>query len=253
MELSKSKLKYIQSLRIKKNRDEHLTFVAEGDKMVSDILSSMKCQLLVATPEFIGSIDLNKFDVQEIIEVSKAEIGRASSLKNPQQVLGVFYQPVYDFDIVSLKKKLNLALDGVQDPGNLGTIMRLADWYGIEDIFCSKDTVDLYNPKVVQASMGALARVKVHYVDLPFLFSQLTDFPIYGTFLNGQDLYQSDLTTNGIVVMGNEGSGIRIETTEKVTKKLYIPNYPQGHETSESLNVAIATSIICSEFRRRMM
>ena len=149
-----------------------------------------------------------------------------------------------------MKGKLTLALDGVQDPGNLGTIVRIADWFGIEDILCSMDTADIYNPKAIQATMGAIARVRLHYVDLPDMLSQ-TSLPIYGTFLDGENLYDKQLSPEGIIVMGNEGKGITKEVGEKVSERLFIPSYPAQRETSESLNVAIATSIVCAEFRRR--
>lgn len=250
MTLSKVKIKYIQSLKNKKFRLEYNTFVAEGDKIILELLQSMKCQLLVAKKDFIDLIDQQKID--EIIEVSEDELAKASFLKTPQKVLGVFYQPDYNLENISIEDKLSLALDGVQDPGNLGTIVRLADWYGVENIFCTKDTVDIYNPKTVQATMGAIARVKVHYLDLEgFLEKQAIDVPIYGTLLDGESMYKEALTSNGIIVMGNEGNGIRPSIEKLISRKLYIPNYPTERETSESLNVAVATAIICAEFRRK--
>ena len=251
MNLSKNKIKYIQSLKDKKYRNEYKTFVAEGNKMVSELLYSMNCQLLIATKEFLNSIDLSSTKIEEIIEVADSDISKASFLKNPQQVLAVFYQPQYKLDNSKIKNKLSLALDGIQDPGNLGTIVRLADWYGIEDIICSEDTADIFNPKTVQATMGAIARIKIHYVKLADFLSQANDIPIYGTLLDGECMYEKQLSKNGIIVMGNEGNGIRPEIQNLLTDKLYIPNYPPDRETSESLNVAIATAIICAEFRRR--
>ena len=250
MALSKSKLKYIRSLKDKKYRSEHGTFVAEGNKLVSDLSLYMKCQLLVATPDFLNWVNTSK--VEEVIEVNDSQLAQASFLRNPQQVLAVFYQPEDDSHI-DFEKQLVLALDGIQDPGNLGTIVRLADWYGIGDIFCSQDTADIYNPKVVQATMGALARVKLHYVDLVDFLESNKDIPVYGTLLNGENMYEQELTPNGIIVMGNEGNGIRPEIESLIPRKLYIPNYPIGSPTSESLNVAVATAIICAEFRRRRM
>lgn len=252
MNLSKNKIKYIQSLKDKKSREECGTFVVEGDKMVAELLSVMKCQLLIATPDFIQSNFIQQANIDEIIEVSKPELSKASFLKNPQQALAVFYQPDYALDKEQLKEQLSLALDCIQDPGNFGTIIRLADWYGIENIICSTDTVDIYNPKVVQATMGALARVKVHYVDLHTYLKSVEGIPLYGTFLDGDNMYEQELTQTGIIVMGNEGNGISSEIETLITNKLFIPNYPQDRETSESLNVAIATAIICTEFRRRL-
>lgn len=245
--LSKNKIKYIRSLKEKKFRAEYGVFVAEGNKIVSELLSVMRCQLLVATEAFLNE---RRFDAEEIIVVSEDELSRASFLKTPQQVLAVFYQPKEITD-VDLNNQLCLALDGVQDPGNLGTIVRLADWYGIEHIFCSQDTADIYNPKTVQATMGAISRVKLHYLELTDFLQKNRNIPIYGTFLDGGNMYERELSNHGIIVMGNEGNGIRPEISVFIKEKLYIPNYPSDRKTSESLNVAIATAIICAEFRRR--
>lgn len=253
--LTKNKIKYIQSLKNKKDRDIYGTFVAEGDKIVLDLLPKMKCQALHATTDFIEKNNLSAFhDIEELIEVSKSEIERVSFQKNPQQVIAVFYQRKPSYDKMQLPHQLSLALDGIQDPGNMGTIIRLADWYGIENVFCSKDTVDIYNPKVVQATMGALSRVDVYYVDIvSFLQSVSKEMPVYGTFLDGEDMYKTELTQNGIIVMGNEGKGISPDVEKVVSHKLFIPNYPVGRSTSESLNVSVATAIICSEFRRLLL
>ena len=253
MTLTKNKIKYIQSLKDKRRRDEYSVFIAEGDKMVRELLSILRCEILVAIPDFISSIDLNSCKVEEIIEVTKEELEKVSLQKNPQQVLAIFQKPKYNINLKNIQTQLSLALDGIQDPGNMGTIIRLADWYGIEDIFCSKDTVDVYNPKVVQATMGALARVRIHYIELPQFLINCTNIPIFGLFLDGENMYTQKLTQNGIIVMGNEGNGIRPEIEKIITNKLFIPNYPTERNTSESLNVAIATAIICSEFRRRIL
>lgn len=175
-------------------------------------------------------------------------------MQHPQQVLAVFKQtPHQSFqtaDIVS--HTLCLALDGVQDPGNLGTIIRIADWFGIEHIYCSEDTADVYNPKVVQATMGSIARIKIEYGNLPdFVDSLPSNTPIYGTLLDGQNIYQQKLENHGIIIMGNEGKGISAPLIEKVNHKLLIPNFPEGRPTADSLNVAIATAITCAEFRRQ--
>lgn len=248
MSLSKNKLKYIRSLKDKKYRSEHATFVAEGNKLICDLLPYLKCQILVATTSFLETTDISNVD--EIIEVNDNQLAQASFLQNPKQALGVFFQPKSE-SIVDIKDELVLALDGIQDPGNMGTIVRLADWYGIKHIFCSHDTADIYNPKVVQATMGALTRVNIHYIDLIDFLNKNKNIPVYGTFLDGRNMYEKEITPHGIVVMGNEGNGIRPETAKFITEKLYIPNYPVGQETSESLNVAVATAIICAEFRRR--
>lgn len=246
--LTKAIIKYIKSLKDKRARDESGTFVAEGNKMIHDLLHSMQCKYLITTSKTLKTFNIE--NVETIIEVKDSEIERVSFLKNPQQSVAVFYKPKEDI-INSLGTKLTIVLDEIQDPGNLGTIVRLADWYGIENIICSKNTADVYNPKTVQATMGALARVKVHYTDLiPFL-DKNRNIPIYGTFLDGEDMYQNELTPNGLIVMGNEGNGISKEVKKYVNKRLFIPSYPPNIETSESLNVAIATAIVCAEFRRR--
>lgn len=251
MTLSKNKIKYIQSLKDKKQRVLHNTFVAEGDKMVGELLTILPCQLLVSTSRFFEKYEHSSFfKLDEFIVVSEEELARISFVKTPQQAIAIFFQPHYVYDLFSLKNQLCLALDGIQDPGNLGTIIRLADWYGIEHIFCSKDTADLYNPKVVQATMGAIARVKIHYVDLASFLQSVGEIPICGTFLDGQNMYDVELPDSGIIVMGNEGKGIRSEIENLISRRLFIPNYPPNRETSESLNVALATAIICSEFRR---
>ena len=189
---------------------------------------------------------------QEVIEASREELSRASLLKTPQEALAVFRIPQYEAEAEVVRRSLCLALDGVQDPGNLGTIIRIADWFGIRHIFCSAGTADAFNPKTVQATMGALARVQLHYCDLRELVASLPDVPVFGTFLDGGDLYTQELSANGLIVMGNEGNGISPELAAVVNRRLLIPNYPQGEETSESLNVAVATAVVCAEFRRRM-
>lgn len=248
--LSKNKIKYLRSLELKKNRKEERVFIAENHKLVGDLLGHFRCRMLVATRDWL---ELNpKVSADEVIEVTQEELSRASLLKTPQEVLAVFEQPHYDFQPEVIRTSLCLALDDVQDPGNLGTIIRIADWFGIEHIFCSNGTVDVYNPKTVQATMGALARVKLHYCHLPELISGLENVPIFGTFLDGKNMYQEELSPSGLIVMGNEGNGISEEVGKLINRRLYIPNYPQERETSESLNVAVATSIVCAEFRRRL-
>lgn len=254
--LSKNKIRYISSLKNKKNRDEYDVFVAEGDKLVGELLRFAECDLLVATPLFLSDVrdNCNLDIIPEIIEVDRKDIEKISIQKNPQQCVAVFKQFENSYELSDLTQNLSLVLDGIQDPGNLGTIIRLADWYGIEHIFCSKDTADIYNSKVVQATMGALLRVNVHYVDLLTFLESLPDhFSIYGTFLDGDDMYKASLNECGIIIMGNEGNGIRPEVEKYVTERLFIPNYPVERKTSESLNVSVATAIVCGEFRRRII
>ena len=250
--ISKNLVKFIHSLEIKKFRKETGLFVAEGEKLVKDLLASgMECTKLIATERTIASID--KKNIQEIIEASDDELKKASFLRAPQGIIGIFKQRESQYDPTIAQEELCLALDDVQDPGNLGTIVRIADWFGIEHIFCSIGTVDIYNPKTIQATMGALARVNIHYVNLPeFIASQAKSVPVYGAFLSGKNIYEHKLSPNGIIVMGNEGNGIGAECEKLIREKILIPNYPIGRSTSESLNVSTATAIVCSEFRRRM-
>lgn len=235
--LTKAQVKWVRSLQQKKTRDELGLFVAEGDKCINDLRGAFELVLLVS-PE----------------NATSTEIAQMSSLRTPQGTIAVFKKntncPI-SFD----DGQLILALDGVQDPGNLGTIIRTCDWFGIHDILCSHDTADCYNPKVVQATMGALARVRLHYVDLPQVLTEIKSrcIPIYGTLLEGINMYQSDAIPDkqhGIIIMGNEGNGISQSVRKMVTHPLLIPSYPAGGATSESLNVGVATAIILAEFRR---
>ena len=250
MALSKNRIKYIHSLEQKKHRKAEGVFLAEGPKLINDLLGKFACPLLVATAEWLSAHPHP--DSEEIIEATEEELTRASLLCAPQQVLAVFRHPQEAADFAAPTRSLCLALDGVQDPGNLGTVIRLADWFGIEHVFCSPDTVDVYNPKVIQSTMGAIARVAVHYTSLSTLINGLpAETPVYGTFLNGQNIYKQKLSKHGLIIMGNEGNGIKVDIEKLVTYKLHIPNYPAGREASESLNVAIATAIACAEFRRQ--
>ena len=248
--LSKNKIKYIQSLDLKKKRKEEQAFLAEGHKLVGDLLHHFHCKLIVATAHWLSAHPQVQAD--EVIEVTPDELSRASLQKNPQEVLAVFAMPSIDFDSDVLQHSLCLGLDDVQDPGNLGTIIRVADWFGIHHIFCSIGTADVYNPKTIQATMGAIARVKLHYCNLRSLIESVPGVPVYGTFLDGTNLYKETLSTHGLIIMGNEGNGISHDIEQLVSHKLLIPNYPEGVATSESLNVAMATGIVCAEFRRRM-
>lgn len=246
--ISKNKIKYIRSLELKKNRNKEGKFVAEGFKVVDDLLALQPADLIVATQEWLHGKHLA--DQTEVIEVTEEELKKVSFLQHPQQVLAVFKQ-AQDGDFSINTQELSLALDGVQDPGNLGTIIRIADWFGITHIYCSQDTADVYNPKVVQATMGSIARVKVEYGNLLALVESLpADVPVYGTLLDGDNIYQQQLENRGLIVMGNEGKGISPALAKKVNRRLLIPNFPEGRATADSLNVAIATAITCSEFRR---
>ena len=249
--LSKNKTKLIASLSHKKYRDESGLFVAESTKLVLDLLPCMHCVLLVATSEWLQAHSGLKAD--ETVETTADELRKISSQKSPQGVLALFRKPDYTYSFGELKSRLSLALDDVQDPGNLGTIIRVADWFGIRDIFCSPHTADAYGVKTVQATMGALARVKVHQFELTDFLKQCAEkeIPVYGTFMNGENIYKKKLDENGIIVMGNEGNGISANIENLISKRLLIPNFPEGQDSSESLNVGIATALVCAEFRRR--
>lgn len=240
--ISKNQVKWVKSLELKKNRRHEGLFVAEGPKVVGDLLRA-------------GFIARQIFSTQERNDaqlVSNDELRRISFLQHPQEVLAVFQIPNNNLP-PSPEGHLSLALDGVQDPGNVGTIIRIADWFGIDTIYCSPETADVYNPKVVQATMGSLAHVKVIYTDLTTLIDTLpSSFPIYGTLLDGNNIYEQTLTTEGIIVMGNEGNGISDAIRQRVNHRLLIPAFHRDGHRAESLNVAIATAITCSEFKRRI-
>jgi TrmH family RNA methyltransferase len=239
--LSKNQIKLIKSLESKKFRKREGLFVAEGPKVVGDLLRAGYQPHAIFSTEPRPDAEL----------ITDDELHRISFLQHPQEILAVFHIPTpQESSNFHLPADICLALDGVQDPGNVGTIIRIADWFGITHIYCSPDTADVYNPKVVQATMGSLAHVQITYCDLVPLLREAA-VPVYGTLLDGQDIYQQPLSREGVIVMGNEGNGISPEVRQLVSHKLLIPNFNKNTETAESLNVAIATAITCSEFRRR--
>lgn len=246
--LSKIQQKNVRALALKKFRDERNCFVAEGEKIISDLLPYMVCRQLFVTDKCAAH-----FPEQTVQRISDDEMRRITQLTTPATALAVFEKPTESLHIDALCDQLVLVLDAVQNPGNLGTIIRLADWFGIQHIVCSHTTADAFSPKTVQATMGALTRVHVHYTDLVEFLTQCQHrkMPIYGTTLDGANLYEQPLTASGILIMGNEGNGISPDVKPFITNHLLIPNYPQGVPTSESLNVAVATAIVCAEFRRR--
>ena len=257
MAISKNQIKLIRQLEQKKLRRREGLFVAEGTKVVGDLLAHYTPHAIFATDDWLkGHASENCHLSSVITEVTDEELRRLSFLQHPQQVLALFPIPLpTDIPLTSylspLTSNLSLALDGIQDPGNLGTIIRIADWFGIEQIICSEDTVDAWNPKVVQATMGSIARVNIIYNNLlEFLDTLPADYPVYGTLLDGDNIYTQPLTPHGLIVMGNEGNGISPEIRQKVNRRLFIPSY-HTDDTAESLNVAIATAVTCAEFRRR--
>ncbi len=244
-------MKYLRSLERKKQRRELGVFVAEGPKTVSDMLGSYRCRYVGATSEWLSQHAGVLSSEVEVDELSVDELSKASFLEHPQQVIAVFDIPEFTLDPHLPERELVLALDGVQNPGNLGTIIRIADWFGISDIICSHGSADAFNPKTVQAAMGSLARVRVHYLDLPDFISALSpDVPVYGTFLDGKNIYDTELKGNGVIVMGNEGNGISDNVSTLITQRITIPNFNTSTSRADSLNVAVATAIVCSEFRR---
>ena len=240
MAISKNEIKFIKSLSQKKFREHYSLFVVEGEKLVQEALDS---QFRVR----------NLYKVEDIGEENMAKI---SNLATPSPALAVVEMPqqISEADLSKIIEScpLALALDAVRDLGNLGTIVRIADWFGIDVIFASHDCVDIYNPKSIQATMGALFRKQISYCDLSSVCDKFTSagLPVYGTFLDGQTIYNQSLSQSGLIVMGNEANGVSKEIESKVTSKLYIPSFAPDGVTSESLNVAIATAITCYEFRR---
>ncbi len=225
--ISKAKIKLIHSLEKKKYRQAEGLFVAEGPKVIEEL-----CKICSPVEVYEGE-----------------DAAKASFLQHPQGLLALFPTDIHKH--IQPQSNLKLMLDGVQDPGNLGTIIRIADWFGIDHIYCSLECADAFSPKVVQATMGSLARVKTEYCDLEAVLDSLPkDYPIYGTLLDGNNIYKTDLSEHGIIIMGNEGNGISEEIRKKINRRILIPNYPEGRPTAESLNVAVATAIVCAEFRR---
>ena len=230
--MTASEIKYIKSLSQKKFRDEYGVFAVEGEKLVQEVLKS-------------------GFDVEKVFrkeEIGEAAMARISALSSPSPVLALVRKP--ESRMEAPRDGLYLALDGIRDPGNLGTILRIADWFGIDAVYASEDTVELYNPKVVQATMGAVFRVKFYVCDIPSLCSSYPG-PVYGTFLDGENMYGKELSSKGIIVIGNEANGISAATAACVSERLYIPPFPADDPGSESLNAAVATAITVAEFRRR--
>ena len=239
--LPKSQIKLITSLAQKKYRNEHGLFIAEGLKTVTELLDSdiKLSHLYVSKPEH-SSLTKNH------TLISDKDFKRISNLKTPNTILGVFEIPVPN---IINSNGLIVALDDIRDPGNLGTIIRLCDWFGVTDLVCSNNTVDCYNPKVVQATMGSLSRVNINYLNLEDYLIENRDKTIFGTFMDGDNIYKEEIPKSGIIVMGNEGNGISPEVSKLTNAKIAIPRFGELRAT-ESLNVATATAILLSEFRR---
>ncbi|REJ82364.1 MAG: RNA methyltransferase [Bacteroidetes bacterium] len=255
--LSRQEIKNITALHHKKFRQLEKTFIAEGDKIVRDaIQASIKITQIYFTAE-------NSEEIQTIarshgidsLEVSESEMKKISCLSSPPGVLAICRQHESDLKMTALKGKLSIVLDDIRDPGNLGTIIRIADWFGISYVICSSQTAECYNPKVVQAAMGSLFRVKVEYIDLDVLFSMNREnafIPVYAAMLGGESVYDSELNSEALLMIGNESAGIGTQLMKFIDRKIMIPEFSIAENGKpDSLNASVATGIICSEFRRR--
>jgi TrmH family RNA methyltransferase len=249
--ITNNQIKYFKQLQQKKCRDSEGLFVIEGIKLVNEALMYHLPEIkkVFSTKEALSQLERNN---EKIIEVVPFEtIKKISALKTPQQAIAIIYIPQQQKQVQIKKDEIIIALDKIKDPGNLGTIIRLADWFGVEQIVCSKESVDCYNPKVVQASMGAIFRLKINYCDLAEFLESNKDNYIYGTMLEGENIYNAQLNLPGIILMGNESEGISEKLLKYIQKSIHIPNISKNQARSESLNVSIATSITLSEIRRK--
>ena len=243
--ISKNQIKFIRSLQLKKNRDVHNCFIVEGEKMVEEILQSDFVLTEIFTTKYWNLLIDSTIKIHRI---SEKELERISTLKNPNTLLAIVEKPKRGLNISKIQNGLTLALDNIKNPGNLGTIIRVCDWFGVKNIICSNNSVDVYNPKVIQATMGSITRVNVYYTNLEETIKNLPNkSPIYGAFMDGKDISDLNLETNALLVMGSESFGISKEVSKLITEKIAIKREKKG---AESLNVAIATSILLYEFKR---
>lgn len=253
--LSKARIKFINSLQNKKNRDKEKLFVIEGDKLVKEFLSvQYPVKILIAKSEFLKEMPVGLTSyINNIEEASHDELKQISSLKTPHNALAVVLMPEPRLDLGSVLNQYCVALDFIQDPGNMGTIIRAAGWFGIKNIICSPDCVDVYNPKVVQAGMGALLHVNIFYYDLrKFLeAAHSSSVPVFGTVLEGKSIYNHMPDSKGIILLGNESKGISPELFPFIDEKISIPKFSKAKEGIDSLNVGMAASVVFSEFMRK--
>lgn len=248
--LGAGRRKWLSELRSPRVRRERGEFIAEGNKSVAELMPLFECRLIVATHAWIERHE-NEIGAVELVQARRADMERISTLSNPPEVIALFAMPADSFDLQDLPGKLTVALDDIQDPGNLGTIIRACDWFGVNTIICSRNTVDVYNPKVIQSTMGSIGRVAVHYVDLADTLGQLSGMcEIYGTYLDGESVYDVKPAQTGVIVMGNEGHGISDEVSRVISSRISIPPFPAFAGHVESLNVSVATAITLAEFRR---
>ncbi|MCM1519239.1 MAG: RNA methyltransferase [Lachnoclostridium sp.] len=253
MQLTNNLRKSIASLDSARHRRDEGLFKVEGLKMVSDTIGRFPLRYLMVAKSAVSEVvsRLGATVADRIIPCTRQDLERMSSLTTPREVIAVYELPGSEAIPTIIPDRLYLALDDIRDPGNMGTIIRTALWMGVTDILCSRECVDLYNPKVLQSTMGAVARVNVSYCDLPEVLSALPGMEVYGTFLDGDNIYKSPLTPGGVIVVGNEGHGISPAVEACVTRRLTIPAFGPGYP-GESLNAAMATGIVMSEFRRRL-
>ena len=250
--VSNNTVKFVASLSQKKYRDKEGCFVAEGNKCVRDTWDYFKCRMLIATQNWYENF--GNYTHMDILQIAtRQQMQKMSQFSNPSEVIAVYEIPEVTYTDSEVENNINIILEGVQDPGNLGTIIRLADWFGINNIFCNKQTVDVYNHKVIQATMGAISRVKVHYCDLEYLIESHPDMPVFGTTLDGENIYQASLPHKAFVIFGNEGNGMSEKLKQLTTRNLYIPSCAIDGATSESLNVGLAAAITISEFCRNTL
>ena len=251
----KNTIKLIKSLALKKYRTKEGLFLVEGDKLVLELLNTcLQLKDLIVTEDF-SIPDENKLrNVEKLTRTKHSEIKKASLLKSPQNSLAICRIPEAKALPNELNGTFSVYLDGIQDPGNLGTIIRICDWFGIQQLFCSPDTVDHYNPKVIQASMGSFKRIHIWKSEFKEIarIAESSGTITFGAFMDGENIYSQDLPKNALLVMGNEGNGIRKEVEDLINKRLSIPNLSTQKEKAESLNVSVATAIICSEFKRKI-
>lgn len=253
--ISKNKVNFIISLRKKKVREEEHLYVIEGDKIVREFLSAeVPVHSLLAKHEFLTSLsaDLTR-KIDEISDISYEDLKKISTLKTPHNAIAVIRASDNALNMEEVFSQFSVALEFVQDPGNFGTIIRAAAWYGIKNIICSSDCVDVYNPKVIQASMGAILTVKVHYCDLKEFLNNVSkkNLPVFGTLLEGESIYSHKLSNKGIILLGNESKGISADLLPFITSKIMIPRFTEVKHGIDSLNVSMAASIVFSEFLRR--
>jgi len=247
--LSSNKIKFIKSLNQKKNREYNNCFIVEGEKIILELINSnFNIIEILSTKDFIDNHKINN----NITQITEYELQKISNLKTPNKAVAIVKIPNKSFNN-NIFNNLNIILDNIQDPGNLGTIIRTADWFGINNIFCSTNTVDVFNHKVIQSTMGAIFRVNIFYTDILKLIQDAIDNKqkIYGALLSGKNIYNTKLENSGLIILGNESKGISKPIQDLISDKIKIPNYPENNNNMESLNVSIANAIILAEFRRQ--